>query len=185
MQVSTDFSLGDRPHCMRRRGRASDQLRCHHPDVRRYAPIFALLTLSPSLPGCQPCTLAGCGPAVEIVVGSEEDPIDPMAGTIAVDLDLDGARYEVVCTRAEPRCEVERPEFDFRVSGIHYGDRIEIEIYGSEALAPDSIDVYIAVDDEEVFETSLSPEYEDREINGEGCTTCRSTLDDPFVLPGS
>ncbi|MBV1860371.1 MAG: hypothetical protein KUG77_18305 [Nannocystaceae bacterium] len=45
------------------------------------------------------------------------------------------------------------------LQGVFYSDHVEVNIFGLDDLAPEQIEVYIAADDDRVFETSLSPKY--------------------------
>lgn len=157
---------------------------CHGKGVPRTRPSLALVTLLLLFPGCQVCTDIGCGPAVEITVGSEMDPLEPSAETINVDLNLDGDRFRLTCSRSEAECEARRDEFSFSVSGTRFSDRLEIEIFGGDELAPERIEVYVEADGSRLAEATLSPQYRDARVNGEGCEACRSA-EQPIVLPTS
>ncbi len=153
--------------------------------MRRFTPLLALSLLAPLLPACSnTCTLIGCGPAVVLVVGSDEAPLDPSVSAYQIDLDLDGQSVVVTCTTGSPQCEVEGNGGKFWVEALNNADRIDIEVNGGEELAPALIEVYVLADDDQIHESSLSPQYTDEEINGEGCGVCR-TADEAFVLPGS
>lgn len=142
--------------------------------------------LSVLLPSCtNTCTLAGCGPALVLSIGSEEAPLDPSVAQYHADLDLDGQAVVVTCQADSAACEVEGDQGRFWVDAFSYADRLEIEIDSGEELAPDLVEVYVLADGTQIHEGGISPTYADREINGEGCGVCRFAQDGPFVFPGS
>lgn len=154
--------------------------------MRRLLPLIALPMLSALLTSCtNTCTLAGCGPALVLSVGSEDSPLAPSVAQYQVDLDLDGLSVVVTCQTGSAACEVEGDQGRFWVAAFLYADRLEIEINSGEALAPDLVEVYVLADGTQIHEGGISPTYADREINGEGCGVCRFAQDGPFVFPGS
>ncbi|MCR9165822.1 MAG: hypothetical protein ACE37F_32235 [Nannocystaceae bacterium] len=154
--------------------------------MRRALPFIALSMLSALLPSCtNTCTLVGCGPAVTLLVGSEDAPLDPSVAQYQVDLDLDGQAVVVTCITGQTQCDIEGNDGPFWVEALSYPDRLEIGINSGEELAPHLIEVYVLADDTQIHEGGISPTYSDEEINGEGCGVCRTADDGTFVLPGS
>ncbi len=145
--------------------------------------LALLLSFATNLLACADCPLIGCGPAVEIAIGSEDDPIDG-ASEFRIDLDLDGESHRVTC-QIDGLCEDERSGYDFRVEALRSTHAIDVEIFGSDELAPEMIETYVLAGNSQIHEGLISPTYEDRDKGDhDRCGVCRRA-DMAYELPGS
>jgi hypothetical protein len=143
-----------------------------------------LLCAGASALGCgslgRACTEIGCIPGTPLISisGANGGPVPP--GTYEFRVTTEAGAEAITCDLTDPMSPTASCTNAPSTSGTVSGGVVDI----SASRDPKTIRVFVMKDGTEIAARTFTATYEDREINGPGCGTCRlvSVTPDPKIV---